>query len=100
MIFFPPPDVSPPTITCPGTQLGTTEPGDVSTRVDYTPLATAHDDSSDDVTLRYSIPSGAVFHLSQTPVKVTGVDSSLNRVSCVFIVEVSQPGSNTKSARW
>ena len=95
---FLPSDVSSPTITCPGNQQRTTMSRDVSTRVTYPP-ATAHDDSGDNVTLRYSIPSGAVFHWGQTPVKVTGVDSSLNQASCVFFVEVSHPGSYTKSAR-
>ena len=91
--------MSPVTINCPENQQASTDPGQTSTRV-YYPSATAHDDSGDNVTIRYSIPSGAVFNLGQTPVKVTAVASIRKQAFGTFIVEVTQPGKHVIVIRY
>ena len=75
----------------PGHQQRTITLGQISTPVSYPP-ASVTDNSDDAITLHYSIQSGAVFNLGQTPVRVTAVDSSNNWAFSTFMIEVDQQG--------
>ena len=76
---------------CPGHLQRIIALGQISTPVSYPP-ASVTDNSDDAITLQYSIQSGAVFNLGQTPVRVTAVDSSNNRAFCTFMIELDQQG--------
>ena len=82
-------DSIPPVVSCPQHQTLEITGQDHNTTVTYPP-ALATDNSGQNVTLLYSIPTGATFQIGTTAVTVTGVDPDGNRGYCTFKVYITK----------
>ena len=81
-------DTIPPVVTCPEYQEEFIFGPDQHITVYYDPPAQVTDNSGENVSLMYSIPTGGTFHVGTTAVTVTGMDASGNRGYCTFKVYV------------
>lgn len=77
----------PPQISCPLDITTSTVNEDCTAKVDYPPITIVNDCLGS--TIDYSIPSGSIFKIGQTPVTVTATDASGNKSSCTFNVKVT-----------
>ena len=81
-------DITPPTITCPGNQVGTVDGTCNFTLLDYTSLATAADNCSGVVVTQ--VPAaGTIVGTGTTNVVLTATDGGSNSVGCNFDVVVT-----------
>ncbi|HEY3137329.1 MAG TPA: HYR domain-containing protein [Blastocatellia bacterium] len=78
-------DNTPPTITCPGSIITSTEPGQASAAVTFNTTAT---DNCPSVSVKCTPPSGSRFSAGATVVSCTATDGSNNTASCLFNVVV------------
>jgi len=78
-------DTTPPTISCPGDVVVSTDPGECTAEVNYT--VTANDDNPG-VSLTCSPESGSTFPKGTTLVSCTATDAAGNTASCEFNVRV------------
>lgn len=78
-------DTTPPTISCPGDVVVSTDPDECSAEVNYTVTA---DDDNPGVTLSCSPASGSTFPKGDTLVSCTATDAAGNTASCEFTVRV------------
>lgn len=78
-------DTTPPTISCPGDMVVSTDASECSAEVNYTVTA---DDDNPGVTLSCSVPSGSTFPKGETLVSCTATDTAGNTTSCEFTVRV------------
>jgi len=81
------PDVTPPSITCPGNISVNNDAGNCSAVVSFS--ATATDNCTSSPTVTYSHNPGSAFPVGTTTVTATATDGSNNSASCTFDVIVT-----------
>ncbi|HEU0252191.1 MAG TPA: HYR domain-containing protein, partial [Pyrinomonadaceae bacterium] len=86
LLTIPSCDTTPPTISCPGDIVVSTDPGECAAVVNYT--VTANDDNPG-VSLSCSPESGSTFAKGTTLVSCTATDAAGNTSSCEFNVHVN-----------
>ncbi|MDW8309920.1 MAG: kelch repeat-containing protein, partial [Verrucomicrobiales bacterium] len=97
-------DITPPTITCPGTQTLVLGSGCTATLPNYTGLATTSDNCATTITVTQSPAAGTVVSgVGTLAVTLTANDGNGNTASCSFTVNkvdttaptIGSPGANT-----